>query len=211
MTTRQEVEIARRKYARIKNAFIAEGNQYHDPAPLLPQDLIENCSLLCHRFKLLERLPKGGVCAEIGTDRSDFAKRILETCKPEKLYLFEIDISRIHRPNIDTAVQKGQCEVIEGDSKETLANFSSSFFDWIYIDGDHYYDGVKKDIELAAEKLKPGGMIVLNDYAAWSPVGMTHCGVARAVNEFCIENKYEVIFFAFQTMMYNDVAIRAAQ
>ncbi len=209
MPTREQVETQRIKYARIKREFIAEGNSYHDPAPLLPQELIEDCKLLRDRYELLERIPKGGVCAEIGTDRADFAKKILDICDPKKLYLFEIDVSRIHRPNIDEAVSAQRCEVVEGDSAKNLEQFPSEFFDWIYIDGDHYYEGVKKDIELAAKKLKKGGMIVLNDYAVWSPVGMTHCGVARAVNEFCLENRYQFVYLALQTMMYNDVAIRA--
>lgn len=210
MPTREEVETQRIKYARIKREFIAEGNSYHDPAPLLPQELLEKCTLLQDRYAILERLPKNAVCAEIGTDRANFARKILDICSPKKLYIFEIDVSRIHRPNIDDAVKSSQCEVVEGDSGQNLEKFPSDFFDWIYIDGDHYYEGVKKDIELAATKLKKGGLIVLNDYTVWSPVGMTHCGVARAVNEFCIENRYEFVFLAFQTMMYNDIAIRAA-
>jgi len=41
-------------------------------------------------------------------------------------------------------------------------------FDFIYIDGDHRYEGVKRDIELAIPLLKPGGVMLLDDY------GITH-------------------------------------
>lgn len=41
--------------------------------------------------------------------------------------------------------------------------------DYIFIDGDHSYEGVKNDTEKAIELLKPGGVIVWHDYAAKSP------------------------------------------
>lgn len=41
--------------------------------------------------------------------------------------------------------------------------------DYIFIDGDHSYEGVKNDTEKALELLKPGGVIVWHDYAAKSP------------------------------------------
>ncbi len=208
MTTFQEVETARIKYARIKRQFISEGNHYHDYAPTLPQELLDNCKVLKDRYALLEHLPKGAVCAEVGTDKGEFARKILDICEPEKLYIFELDVSRIDMPNIEAEVSEKRCEVVAGDSAANMEEFPAAFFDWIYIDANHYYDGVKKDIEVSATKLKKGGMLVLNDYTSWSPVGMTHCGVARAVNEFCIENDYELLFYAFHPMMYNDVLIR---
>jgi hypothetical protein len=208
MPTFEEVEILRRKYARAKKELIESGVNYHDPAPRLNQKLIKNCRLIENREKLLEYLPKRGVCAEIGTDKGAFANKILSICEPKKLFLFEVDISRIKRDNVQDAIADGRCEIVEGISYENLNKFSDNFFDWVYIDGDHFYDGVRKDLEICREKVKDDGVIVLNDYAVWSPVGMIHCGVARAVNEFCIQNGYELLYFAFEPMMYNDVVIK---
>jgi len=41
----------------------------------------------------------------------------------------------------------------------------------------------------------------------WSPASMFHCGVARAVNEFCLKNPYKFRYLALQPMMYNDVML----
>jgi len=67
---------------------------------------------------------------------------------------------------------------------------------------------VKKDINVAAKKVKTDGLLVLNDYTVWSPQTMMHCGVMRAVNEFCLAEGWGLVFLAFQSLMYNDVAIR---
>ena len=36
--------------------------------------------------------------------------------------------------------------------------FDDEYFDWVYIDGLHTYEGVKTDVELFWSKLKPGGL-----------------------------------------------------
>lgn len=49
--------------------------------------------------------------------------------------------------------------------------------DLVFIDADHSYDGVKADTEKAFELLRPGGMIVWDDYrwleCHWECVGVT--------------------------------------
>lgn len=53
--------------------------------------------------------------------------------------------------------------------------------DFIYIDGNHEYSYVKKDINLAVLKVKSGGVISGHDYNG----GFS--GVIKAVDEFCSE------------------------
>lgn len=53
--------------------------------------------------------------------------------------------------------------------------------DYIFIDGDHSYQGVRNDTEKALQLLKPGGVIVWHDYAAKSP------GVLEYLAEFSRE------------------------
>ena len=56
--------------------------------------------------------------------------------------------------------------------------------DWIYIDGDHSYEGVTADLEGSMEIVKKGGVIFLDDYALDNH---QHPGVRAAINDFCKE------------------------
>jgi long-subunit acyl-CoA synthetase (AMP-forming) len=51
-------------------------------------------------------------------------------------------------------------------------------------------------------------MMVFYDYTNWSVCELMPYGVAKAVNEFCIANNWEIVFFAFQSLGDRDVAIR---
>jgi hypothetical protein len=51
-------------------------------------------------------------------------------------------------------------------------------FDLIFIDGDHSYEAVKLDIQLALPCLREGGLLAFHDY------GEENMGVVLAVNEF---------------------------
>ncbi|MEK6883568.1 MAG: class I SAM-dependent methyltransferase [Nanoarchaeota archaeon] len=52
----------------------------------------------------------------------------------------------------------------EGDSSAVAAQFEDSFFDFVYIDGDHSAPAVRKDIEAYYPKLKPGKLLAGHDY-----------------------------------------------
>jgi predicted O-methyltransferase YrrM len=203
-----DVERARRAYRDKMKMYIHAGNRYHNPAPELPNDHLKNCRFLENRIEILKLMPKNGIIAEVGVDRGVFSKSILDLSSPRRVHLIDIDLSRLDYDNVQDGVTSGKCILHSGDSSVVLQEFKDSYFDWIYIDGDHYYEGVKKDIQSAKSKIKPGGFLVFNDYSVWSPVSMTHCGVARAVNEFCLGEGWEIVYFCFQSMGYNDVAIR---
>ena len=201
-------EQKRYAYARAVKELMKFKIEYIDRVTELPQELITNCQLVQNRYELIKFLPKNGLIAEIGTDRGDFARRLLEYCKPKELHIFEIDVSRINYDNVDKAITNGVATIHEGPSAEQIMLLPDGYFDWIYIDGDHSYEGVKRDIDASLQKLRPGGLLVLNDYTVWSPASMSRCGVARAVNAFCIAEGWELVYLAFQSLMYNDVVIR---
>lgn len=206
--TFQQVERARRNFRNAVSAYTKTGKRYHFPAPQLADRNIRNCRIVESRYKILEFLPSNGIVAEIGVDQGLFSKSILQTCSPKKLHLIDIDLGRLDQSNVRDAIADGRCELHGGDSSSMLMQFPDAYFDWVYIDGDHYYEGVKRDIDAAKAKIKPGGLLAFNDYTVWSAQGMTHCGVARAVNEFCLAENWELLFFSFQSMFYNDVVIR---
>lgn len=50
------------------------------------------------------------------------------------------------------------------DSILTSLYFEDGYFDLVFLDGDHSYEGVKRDIEAWYSKVKPGGWISGHDY-----------------------------------------------
>jgi Methyltransferase domain len=66
-------------------------------------------------------------------------------------------------------------------STEAVAEFPDEYFDWIYIDGNHQNELVKKDLESFSRKVKTDGYITGDDYGEgewWKG------GVKKAVDEF---------------------------
>lgn len=68
-------------------------------------------------------------------------------------------------------------EQINDYSQNVYNQFKDNSIDFIYIDADHTYESVKRDIELFIPKLKNGGIIGGHDYSNSWP------GVKQAVTE----------------------------
>jgi hypothetical protein len=66
------------------------------------------------------------------------------------------------------------------NSEESVEDVDDESFDYIYIDGDHTYEGCKRDMELWWPKVKEGGMLAGHDIAMPE--------VRQAVEEFVKEN-----------------------
>jgi hypothetical protein len=178
------------------------------PAPQLGDEHVRRCIVVPDRLALLERLPKGGVVAEVGTLQGEFARDILRITEPQELHLIDHET----HPRVVTLTEdpslRDRVHFHHQDSVEALQTFPDQYFDWIYIDAQHAYDGVKRDIGVARRKVKDSGLLVFNDYIVWSYVEMEPYGVVAAVNELCTEDKWEMIYLALPSHMYCDVALR---
>lgn len=70
--------------------------------------------------------------------------------------------------------------VIRGESSVTAELFGDASCDFVFIDADHRYEAVVRDIAVWLPKVRPGGWIGGHDYAT---PGFDD-GVVRAVDEF---------------------------
>ena len=167
---------------------------------LQPQH-ISNLEMLANRRMLLERMPTGSICAEVGVDRGDFSRQILDVVKPKKLYLIDLwgdsryndDVMNEVKAKLSTEIESGQVEICRGYSHEVLAGFEDDSLDWAYIDTDHTYQTTKLELDVCASKVKSGGVIAGHDYVMGTWNVWVRYGVIEAVNEFCVEQGWEMI------------------
>lgn len=161
------------------------------------------------RSRLVERMPKGAVCAEIGVYKGDFSRDILKFAKPSELHLIDgwwtVEGDEYEHPwysmvgqEADTRAAYGEVEALArdhseciiqmGDDLEILPTFADHYFDWVYLDSSHRYEHTVKELELLERKVKT--VICGHD---WCPdPGAEHHGVYRAVTEFCARGDWHV-------------------
>jgi len=140
------------------------------------------------------------VGAEIGVDSGTNALNILKYLDITKLYLIDVwkGYSRLNGSGVigdDLIAQKcferarnllkdynDKIVWIRDYSENAHKLIRDEELDFIYIDGNHRYEWVKRDIELYFPKVKIGGLVAGHDYKSEEP------GVKRAVEEFFGKN-----------------------
>jgi predicted O-methyltransferase YrrM len=92
--------------------------------------------------------------------------------------------------------KKQKIHLIEGDSHEwcTPKMVSSLFchkpIDFLFIDGDHTYEGAKKDFQMYSPFVRKGGIIALHDIKPFM-VSSYKYGVSKLWEELKMEYKYK--------------------
>jgi hypothetical protein len=158
------------------------------------------------RKAVLEMLPKDGVGIEIGVWKGDFSAQILKAARPKALHLVDpwltsdasdrttdawygadqitqdamntIHDQVVHR--FGREIESSQVLVHRSDAAHALGSMAESSVDYVYVDGDHSYEGVSADLVEAYRVTKIDGFICCDDYllgAWWKD------GVVRAVHE----------------------------
>lgn len=133
-----------------------------------------------------------------GKSTEFLCRKIKESGKDIKLFVVDIFITdyplyveilngrsmlEVFKNNLQE--HKDILNIYQGNSNEIHKIFHDNYFDMIFIDADHDYDAVKKDLINYHPKLKKGGVFAGHDYTE-------NCGVVTAVNEFADENKLEL-------------------
>jgi len=162
---------------------------------------------------------ENGVFVEIGTHSGDFAQHILSCSSNSKLYCIDPYISY---NEYDDAINnitgdklyfdtRNKLKSLYGDRVIFIRKFSEEAvndipdeIDFLYIDGNHRYKYVQKDLELYYQKVKKNCYIIGDDAVdsddknrnengdvliTWCPGCYGHYGVIKAFREFCISKQ----------------------
>jgi Methyltransferase domain len=181
---------------------------WNGPSNVPRPELLTHCRVLHDRLEIIRHLPKRGVFAEVGTMYGDFIVPVIEINQPAEVHLFDYTMNNIRQENKSKLDTYGKVRYYVGDSSESMAKMPDEYFDVIYIDADHTFDGVWKDLMQAIKKIKPCGYIVCNDYTNFDPITLFPYGVYSAVNQFANENNFRFEFIALAPFGFHDVAIR---
>jgi predicted O-methyltransferase YrrM len=122
---------------------------------------------------LLERLRvlRPRYLCEIGAASGGTLALLCQVATPDAV-LYSIDWSfapgrRVAYTRFARAGQRLTCEQADSHAPQTLATLENLLagnrLDFLFIDGDHSLDGVRKDFEMYSPLVRPGGLIGFHD------------------------------------------------
>lgn len=158
---------------------------------------------------------KNPVILEIGIHKGDFSEELLRKLNPKKLILVDPWIAysdliyqkswygntQYSNQNIQDQYfldvnKRFEKDILENKiqlCRKTSDEFfleNKSIFDLIYIDGNHLFEFVKKDIENSLKFINNDGLIVLDDYGL---KGWWLDGITKAVKYYEKEKTIKII------------------
>ena len=198
--------------------------------PVLPDRLLRNARILPDRTAILPLLPKQARIVEVGVGFGDFSRQIIDVCQPA--HFLAIDLFDLHlldeiwgrktaeifsggthegayRARFAREIAAGTMDVVAADSADALAALPNASVDVFYLDADHRYEAVSRELAVARHKIRDDGWLVLNDYTPGSIGYSTEpYGVIQACHEFMVEHDWEMTHLALAWVMYCDVVLR---
>lgn len=143
------------------------------------------------RYDLTRVIDERGcrVGAEIGVEHGYFSYYLLKHSDLSELHSIDPYQGKWGPCQQDAASllhEFGESSVLRVSTSEEAAQHYASIekrFDFVYLDGDHRYRAVKRDIASWWPLVRSGGMLAGHDYCA------AGAGVVRAVDEFVREER----------------------
>lgn len=96
-------------------------------------------------------------------------------------------------------------KIVRDDSLKAVSALPDGHFDVIYIDANHQYEFVLRDMMAARKKLKPGAIMLMNDFYEGPGGSEQNLGVMGAVNTFV--KRYDFHYVAMTHGSFADVAL----
>jgi hypothetical protein len=160
---------------------------------------------------VLSLIPQGAIGAEIGVASGCFSYHVLLKKNPSKLYLIDPWIYGLQKDvELNRTLEKQQqrdiqyqtvceyfapfknVEILRFKSEEAAVLFEDNYLDYVYIDGEHSYEAVMRDLTNYFPKIKVGGYLIGDDYG-WTGIEPAVQDFLKAHKGFCKfgENPYQ--------------------
>jgi hypothetical protein len=118
--------------------------------------------------------------------KADMIKRYAPMIGGDKEEDFVAYYDGVHKSIVEMFKNHNEVTVHRMASEEWFAQVEDNTFDWIYVDGDHTFEGCYLDLVGAAKKIKSGGVMLGDDYKSLQWKGKE--GVVQAVDKFTALN-----------------------
>lgn len=146
------------------------------------------------RKNLVSAIPKGTIGMEIGVWRGEFSQLFVNVVEPKELHLADpwafqpqfshrlyggskggnsrkqLGMDKIYSDVVERFKDVPSVQVHRNWSCTLQYVFEKDYFDWIYIDGNHYFDGAFADLCTTLKLVKVGGFL-LGDDVEWKNDG----------------------------------------
>jgi len=137
---------------------------------------------------MVKKFPSGSRFVEVGTYFGcSFSYLVIEAINSGKKFDI-VGIDACPWPDVEPTFNKNMAPLkghfrtlFGGDSFDRIKEFEDKSVDFAFIDANHTYDFVSKDIAAMLPKMKPGGILTGHDY------NLCHPGVMQAVGEAFVE------------------------
>jgi len=134
---------------------------------------------------MVNRFPSGSTFVEVGAYKgrslSHLIWRIIESKKDILVFAVDwfdgISSGLLDEFSRNMRLVQDKFTLIIGDSANSADTFKDNSIDFVFIDADHRYESIKRDILAWKPKIKTGGVIAGHDYS------LSYPGVVKAVDD----------------------------
>jgi predicted O-methyltransferase YrrM len=167
------------------------------------------------RLELPHILNARGLCgegAEIGVQTGMFSEMLLRAWGGRRLYSIDpwrefttpgyVDVANAAQAEHERLYGEtcarlqpygSRSSILRQTSEEAASRFPDGALDFVYIDAQHHYEAVRRDLELWYPRVARGGVLAGHDYLDGEIEGTGIFGVKRAVDEFARECGIRVV------------------
>lgn len=206
-----------RREGRLRAAMHARGGA------TLPLPSLAGVTLISRlpRDVFVDLLPtRPAVAAEIGVARGNFTRKVLTLGATRKLHLIDPWVHQddpAYAPDKNNAsaeeqerrfransrrfaghVRAGAVEIHREFSTDAVRRFADGYFDWVYVDAVHTFDGALGDLEAFAPKVKADGFILGHDFSNCTDSRASGFGVVEAVDAFIARQGWHFVALSLE-------------